>query len=110
MLFTPNGKEILLGKKVRTRYFDIGLIFLSEPLNFTSNVIAVCLPTKSQSLENFVGHTVTSQGWGREAVVDDDDEELKVTQIDVTIRSKQYCNYLLRKIIDRGTGQAPRQI
>ena len=44
-------------------------------------------------------------GWGREG-----DVEMKLTQIDVAIRSLEYCNFILNKAKEEGRGQIPLQI
>ena len=63
--------------------------------------MAVCLPSKSLPLKSVVGLSVTSQGWGTEKSTDN----LKLTQINVAIRSQQFCNYKLNKTKHEGSRQ-----
>ena len=61
-----------------------------QPFTFSADISSICLPsTALSSIESKVGLGVTIQGWG----TNNDGENGKLlTQIDVSIRSKQECN------------------
>ena len=52
--------------------------------------------------------TINEIGWGRDKRKNDD-EVMKLTQIDVAIRDPSYCNYLMNKTKLEGYGQPPLQ-
>ena len=63
--------------------------------------------SKIQSLESVVGISVTSQGWGKD---DSKDVDMKLTEIDVAVRSQAYCNYVLNKTKHEGNKRVFLQI
>ena len=66
---------------------------------FSFHISSICLPlTVLSSAESKVGFGITVQGWGK----DNDGESGKLlTQIDVSIRSKEECNDKYRAAIGR---------
>ena len=70
-----------------------------QPFTFSADISSICLPsTALSSIESKVGLGVTIQGWG----TNNDGENGKLlTQIDVSIRSKQECNEKFNSTRDR---------
>ena len=50
---------------------------------------------------------MTSQGWGKD---DSKDVDMKLTEIDVAVRSQAYCNYVLNKTKHEGNKRVFLQI
>lgn len=47
-------------------YFDIAVVELVEPLQFTSIIVPICLPQfPSRNIDSIQGHTVDLMGWGK---------------------------------------------
>ena len=78
------------------KYFDVALIILEKPFEFSSRISSICLPSSSDEYQSLTGLGVTVQGWGT-----NEDEEIGVTltQIDVSIRSNEECNYFYKNTV-----------
>jgi len=84
----------------RIVYYDIGLLFLDEPFTITPKLLPICLPDISHSSlpSSLINTGIVVQGWGK----DENEEQGKsLTQIYVSIRSKNDCNYLLTNNVRR---------
>ena len=71
-----------------------------QPFTITPQIMPICLPEVSQSsLPSSLIHTgITVQGWGK-----DENGEFgqTLTQIDVSIRSKEECNYQFKNNVGK---------
>ena len=67
-------------------YSDIGVALLNESLPLSDSIFTLCLPDSSYDVDTMDGQGVTVQGWG---VTNDETAGIKLTEIDVTVRSRQ---------------------
>ena len=67
-------------------YYDIGVALLNESLPLSASISTLCLPDSSYDVDTMSGQGVTVQGWG---VTNGATAGIKLTEIDVTVRSRQ---------------------
>ena len=79
-------------------YFDVALIILDKPLEFSSRISSICLPSSSDEFQSLTGLGVTVQGWGTN---EEGETGVTLTQIDVSIRSNDECNYFYKNTVRR---------
>jgi len=79
--------------KEPTVYYDVALLILEKPLKFSSSISPICLPTSALSSlpDSMVGLATTVQGWGTN---NDGQTGKLLTQIDVSVRSNEECNFI----------------
>ena len=79
----------------KTAYFDIGLIYTLEEIEFNEAVKPICLPTTpSQNLDDLHGNLAVLAGWGQESV-NGNREKVTLRRIPLAIFSKEQCNISL---------------
>ena len=84
-----------------TAYFDIGLIFTSEEIEYNDAVQPICLPTTpSQNLDDLHGNLAILAGWGQESV-NGNREKVTLRRIPLAIFSQEQCHH---KYDLRGSG------
>ena len=75
-----------------TAYFDIGLIYTLEEIEFNEAVKPICLPTTpSQNLEDLHGNLAVLAGWGQESE-NGNREKLTLRRIPLAIFSQETCH------------------
>ena len=76
----------------KTAYYDIGLIFTSEEIEFTEAVQPICLPLlPSQNSENYEGNLALLAGWGQESE-DGSREKVSLRRLPLAIFSQEQCH------------------
>ena len=70
-------------------YYDLALVFVTEPLNFNGKVSSLCLPKKPYPHPGD-GLGVLVQGWGGDQF---GENGMELTQVKVNVRSKGECDY-----------------
>ncbi|KAM6160950.1 serine protease 44-like [Erethizon dorsatum] len=75
---------------------DIALVLLSFPVNYSTHIQPVCLPTKSFQLEAGTQCWVT--GWGKTSEDDPPDKQpTELQEVNVNIVEHNKCNEMLKK-------------
>ena len=76
-----------------TAYFDIGLIYTSEEIEFNEAVQPICLPTRpSQNPDNLDGNLAILAGWGQESV-NGNRKKSTLRRIPLAIFSQEQCHH-----------------
>ena len=76
-----------------TAYFDIGLIYTSEEIEFNEAVQPICLPTTpSQKSDELEGNLALLAGWGQESV-NGNREKVSLRRIPLAIFSQEQCHH-----------------
>jgi len=82
--------------KENQNYYDVALIYLRSCLTFSSSIQPICLPSESlPTPASYDYRSVTTQGWGGN---NDKAGGQYLTQIDVTVRPKDECNFKYESI------------
>ena len=82
--------------KLEQNYYDVALIFLKTCLTFSSFIRPICLPSESlPTPASYDYDSVSTQGWGE---TNESDGGQSLTQIDVTVRPREECNYKYQNI------------
>ena len=68
--------------------FDFSVLFLSDPLTFSSTIAAVCLPASTQFL--YTGQVATVTGWGLTSSGGSPASTLQEAEVEVI--SNEECN------------------
>ena len=76
-------------------YYDVGLALLNESLPLGGSISTLCLPDSPYDVTTMDRHGVTVQGWG---VTNKGGAGENLTEIDVTIRSREECNYKYQSV------------
>ena len=69
-------------------HYDVGILFLSSSITFSSTIAPICLPTSTQSL--YTGQVATVTGWGLTSSGGSPASTLQ--EAEVTIISNEECN------------------
>ena len=84
-----------------TAYFDIGLIFTSEEIEYNDAVQPICLPTTpSQNSDDLHGNLALLAGWGQESF-NVNREKVTLRRTPLAIFSQEQCHH---KYDIRGSG------
>ena len=70
-------------------YYDVGVALLNESLPLSDSISTLCLPDSPYDVTTMDNDGVTVQGWG---VTNDGEAGQNLTEIDVTVRSREECN------------------
>ncbi len=76
-------------------YYDVGLALLNESLPLSGSISTLCLPDSPYDVTTIDNDGVTVQGWG---LTTEGGAGENLTEIDVTIRSREECNYKYQKV------------
>ena len=78
--------------------YDFSILFLTSPLDFSSNTIGpVCLPASTQS--RYTGQEAKVIGWGLTS--SDGSSASKLQEVDVTVMTNHDCNNWYPNMIER---------
>ena len=69
-------------------HYDVGILFLSSTITFSSTIAPICLPTSTQSL--YTGQVATVTGWGDTGA--DGSPASTLQEAEVEVISNQKCN------------------
>ena len=69
-------------------HYDVGILFLSSTITFSSTIAPICLPTSTQSL--YTGQVATVTGWGDTGA--DGSPASTLQEVEVTVMSNEECN------------------
>ena len=78
-------------------HYDVGILFLSSTITFSSTIAPICLPTSTQSL--YTGQVATVTGWGLTSPGGSPASTLQ--EVEVEVISNEACKDYYPGKIDR---------